>query len=909
MNLENKRKDILRKINFNDPLKRQFFRELATTTNPSPWFKNLIDEGYFKPETYPSPKEDEENEGYITIPYWLPSGFLENLAKLNCLNEDPEITELLLEIINDYINYDFAERNYRTDYVFFKVIFYLPKDKITECHINLVSKALHSNLDSTLIQSELSDIAIKRLIEYESEELLLKLLEIILDFRKKEIKYDDKFVYNEFLSIMDEFWLNKTLKDKKPSIGEFCALSASKVALRKIADILKEDENQFNYISIPTIEDHPQTLSSEDYDVQLVHFVRDMFDYLNSEGIDSDEIRECTKELAVSDNKIFKRIAIYIINLYYDKLNDLFWEWKDNPLDDIDLRHDIYRLFKYNHVKFEKDSERIDLVIKWIENQKYIHELQNEGAESDVISYQKLRWLSAFEKSQNPRIRLLIEDCKKFYTGKIEHPDFDLWTSGLITTSPKYSEKLAEMPNKKLADYLNDENKIESIFERSDLSESFIKCVSDNPGKFTNNLSFFLDVSRENQYNLLYGLLEAWRSKKTFDCSEIFDFISEIIENGELWTEKSDERDYRNLIVSVIADFIEIVTKLDNQAFDTNLLPKAERILLIIVKKTSSDLPQMHDLPTSVLNSTLGKIFSAMIIYSLRCFRVSGSFPDGIRLEFEKQLKDPPIELSLTLGRYLPNLCALDRDWTKNSIKFIFPDKIETWKPAFIGYLFYSSQIYTEIYNFLKKGNHYGRAIKTDFEDRNITIRLIQHICTFYLNGDEDLVDSNSLTLKLIQNKNPEQISFLINFILAKKPVHIDIVKKLWSTIYEEFIEEEETKKCEVVAKLSRWIELVETIDDDIFQWLLFSAKCMKSHTSMSIFIESLTKHVENTPKEVGEIFLAFEKTPDHRIEDIKKIVVTLFQKNQSEIANRICYIYWQEGNDFLRDIHEEYNP
>ena len=128
---------------------------------------------------------------------------------------------------------------------------------------------------------------------------------------------------------------------------------------------------------------------------------------------------------------------------------------------------------------------------------------------------------------------MLIEDCKKFYTGKIEHPDFDLWTSGLITTSPKYSEKLAEMPNKKLADYLNDENKIESIFERSDLSESFIKCVSDNPGKFTNNLSFFLDVSRENQYNLLYGLLKLAFQKKHC-CSEIFELLSVNYENGEL---------------------------------------------------------------------------------------------------------------------------------------------------------------------------------------------------------------------------------------------------------------------------------------------------------------------------------------------------------------------------------------
>jgi hypothetical protein len=890
--LKNKRKIILEKIRDNEPLRKHFFQKLSITSNPFPWLDDLIDEGYFDQDKYTQP--------------WEPSGYFENLSKLNYRENDQKTTEVIVEITNNYINLDFDERNSVVDYVFLKVIFNLPKEKIKADHIIFISKTLDSKWDSTLIQAELSEMVIPRLIEYKLNKLLLMLLKIILDFKKEPKKY-----YDDYVSIIDEFWLNKILNDNKPAIAELCALDASKVALKIISDISDEDKNQFNHASIPAIEDHPQTLFPEEYKIQLVHFVRDMFEYVHLNFPYSDEMRECTIFLAGSGKSIFKRFAIYIINLYYNELNDIFWGWADNPLDEIDLTHDIHRLLNLNLPKFDNDEDKIDRILEWINTDEYICEIEKEGADPSQIAYQKLKWLYPLKESENPKIQALIEECNQHYEGEIEHPDFHFWMGELEAIEPKDSEKLCEKTNSELADYLNDKYDTESMFDRSELSESFIKCVSDNTEKFTTDLDPFLDISRENQYNLLYGLYSVWRSEKTFECNEIFDFILKIITDKDFWKEDPDESgNYRYLVVSEIADFIEIGTKDDRYSFDKDLLPKAGDILLFLADNTESDLREMHDLTTSVLNSSLGKIFSAMIVYSMKCVRESEKFPDKIKASIEKRLSNPPIELSVTLGKYLPYLCALDKDWVKIHIKSIFPDEIEVWKPAFIGYLFYSSTIYTDIYNLLKNDGHYERAIYTDFEDHNINQRLIQHICTFYLKGDEDLDDPDSLISKLINSGDSEKISLFIHFILARKDtIALNQVKPLWSRIIHIFSEDEGTEHCGIVAKLARWLELVDEIDADILNWLIKSAKCMKSQTEMSIFIEKLANHVEKSPQEVGKIYLELlKKTPEHRKEHIMEIVEILFQKNETIVANYICNEYRLKGLDFLRDIHEKYN-
>jgi len=117
-------------------------------------------------------------------------------------------------------------------------------------------------------------------------------------------------------------------------------------------------------------------------------------------------------------------------------------------------------------------------------------------------------------------------------------------------------------------------------------------CVSDNPEKFSIQLTPFLGVHRKYQYALLRGLYEAWRTDKSFEWSEVFDFILTIVDSDTFWQEESTDQpyDYRNWIVSTTAELIEEGTRDDKHAFDSAHLPKAERTLLILANRAQSDL-------------------------------------------------------------------------------------------------------------------------------------------------------------------------------------------------------------------------------------------------------------------------------------------------------------------------------
>lgn len=314
-----------------------------------------------------------------------------------------------------------------------------------------------------------------------------------------------------------------------------------------------------------------------------------------------------------------------------------------------------------------------------------------------------------------------------------------------------------------------------------------------------------------------------------------------------------------------------------------------------------------------------------MINYSLRYAQLNRKeqedrWVESIKADFEKRLNrefESSLEFSVILGEYLPNLCYLDKPWVKNNINRIFPkDKEIYWKAAFTGYLSYSSRIYKEIYLLLRENKHYDKAVNTDFQDKHITVRLVQHICNSYIEGWEMLADRNSLICKLIKNKNATQLSEIVNFFWMLRDKLTDKikakVKPLWGELFEivsQNIENPEYKK--VISELSKWLSLIDEIDDEMLEWLKLSAKHIGGFAiDISFFVEYLLKHAPTEPEKVGEIYLELLSSdiyPDYKKEDRVSIVQILYEKGQKELADRICNMYGAEGYDFLRELYEKH--
>ena len=178
------------------------------------------------------------------------------------------------------------------------------------------------------------------------------------------------------------------------------------------------------------------------------------------------------------------------------------------------------------------------------------------------------------------------------------------------------------------------------------------------------------------------------------------------------------------------------------------------------------------------------------------------------------------------------------------------------------------------------------------------------------------LDDRNSLICKLIENRNATQLSAIVNFFWMLRDKFTDKikakVKPLWKVLFEivsQNIENSEYQK--VISELSKWLSLIDEIDDETLEWLKLSAKHIGgSARDISFFVEYLLKHAPTEPEKVGEIYLEMLSSdlyPDYKKEDRVSIVQILYEKGQKGVADRICNMYGAKGYDFLREIYEKH--
>jgi hypothetical protein len=330
----------------------------------------------------------------------------------------------------------------------------------------------------------------------------------------------------------------------------------------------------------------------------------------------------------------------------------------------------------------------------------------------------------------------------------------------------------------------------------------------------------------------------------------------------------------------------------------------------------------MGDLTTSVLNSSKGKIFSALIDYSMRLSHLSiegeeRKWKESIKSEFNTRLDrdfEPSVEFSYILGKYISHIFYLDEIWTKENIDKIFLVAQEKhWEAAFTGYLFYCSQIDKQIYFLLREKGHYKKAIQTKFGDNHINERLVQHICIGYIEGWEKLDDKESLIFQLLEKPDPQRISEIIRYFETQNnkvtwKVNSKI-KPLWNLLYDILLMSEGNKDYQVVASdLLSWVSLIDYIDPEILEWIKFSVRNLDS---VPDFIEDLIIHAQRTPLEVGEIYIEMlenGKYPYYHEDETKEIVRILYENDQKEIADRICNCFELKGYGFLRQIYKKCN-
>ncbi len=904
-----------------------FFQKLGSPA----WLEPLKDAGWFHPDRQPTSQEVPDQPVY----FWHALGYVEKVADHTQKAPCEKTFNILADIVNTIVDYtnDIGESiaSDHTDWRVITIICTLPIEQIESRHITFVSTSLRPKSGSTLMDSAIGDTVLPKLLDGGAKELTIALLEDMLDA---------EVIHGDIRAVMEEYWLWDALQKHEQAITELCGVEAVQITCARIRALINEGAYSFNVIR--KIDSAPSDYPDRRYAELLVGFTSSILRAIKFDNSIEEIVKDLLQEgLAVTYNDpvkkearaIFGRIALTAVTHHYENLKHLFWEWEGNPLENIGLKPELYHLIQTNCQAFEESE--IGRILDWIESAQYMVSADDFETRAKVIAYRKREWLSALMETGNKEIVSAYQKYEQINPAKLEHPGLLWWTEvrwGEVR--PVTVETLSDMSNAQIAEYLikfkEENNNLSAPTERG-LAETFEECVKIDPQRFTGELHLFQDVRALYQHSILSGFLMAWRDKKEFNWAALLEFIHQTLSSERFWDEQHETGlNYRDWVLSVVADLVAAGTKNDKYAFDVQLLPLAEEILLILVGKVESEghviatRDGIHtvDLPLTFLNSVKGKTFTAMIDYALRFARTNnieqGSrWPLSIKKDFTNRLDrsiEPSIGFSFALGAYLPNLLYLDKEWVISNIDNIFPKQDENyWQVAFSGYLFYSN-IREELYYLLKAHGHYQKGLNTDFTNMEVQERLVAHVCTGWIEDGEVLNDKTSLIYQLINSDNPNHLSHLVHFFWRQRdslPEKMKAkVRPTWRALYESLSQKDNVERYgEVLSRLSGWVALVDKMDVEVLKWLKMSTQHIKGLTDSAFFVEDLLPHATKTPAEVGDIYLGMLKHniyPHYNQEHIQQIVRVLYNKEHKEIANRICNLYGEAGFDFLRSLYDE---
>ena len=900
------------------------------------WLEPLKDAGWFDPKKRPIHQDEPDQSEYYRSSVWDALKYVEKVA--NHTRESPceKTFNILADIVNTIVDYTNdiggSIASDHTDWRVITIICTLPIEQIESRHITFVGTSLRSKSGPTLIDSAIGDTVLPKLLNGGAKELTLALLENMLDA---------EVVHGDIKAVMDEYWLADALQKHEQAISELCGIEVVQIACARIQALI--DEGAYSFNVVVEIDSSASDSPHRRYAELLVGLTSRLLRSVKFDNRVKKIVKDLLQEgLAVSYNDplkkegrtVFGRIAFSVITHHYEDLKHLFWEWEGNPLEEFGIKPAIYQLIKTHCFTFEKDE--FDQILRWIESYQSSSNRDDDEESLKTEALKKREWLSALMETNNEKVVSAYQKYQRINPRKIKHPGFSRWTEvGWGYTSPITVDVLSGMSNAQIAEFLNGfkQDEIAGPSEPSEegLREVIEEYVAANPQRFTDGLQPFCDVHLRYQYSLLQGFLKAWRDKKEFDWTALLKFIHQILSSEPFWDEQRETGlNYRDWVLSVVADLVTDGTKNDKYAFDVQLLPLAEEILLILVGKVKSESPviatgdgiQTVDLPLTFSGSVKGKTFTAMVDYALRFARTNnieqGSrWPLSIKREFNNRLDrsiEPSIGFSFALGAYLPNLLYLDKEWVISNIDNIFPQQEENyWRVAFSGYLFYSD-IREELYCLLKAHGHYQKGLNTDFTNTEVQKQLVAHVCTAWIEDSETLNDKASLIHELINSENPNHLSHLVHFFWRQRdnlPEKMKAkVRPTWRALYESLSQKEDIGKYEaVLSKLSGWVALVDTIDAEVLKWLKMSTQYIRGLTDSAFFVEELLPHATKTPAEVGNIYLGMlthNIYPYHDQEHIQEIIRALYRTGHTEVADRICNLYGAAGFDFLRSLYDE---
>jgi hypothetical protein len=921
---------------------RNYFFKKVTALH---WFPVLKKEGFFKPSEKTRPQEAKE-KGLFSIPVWNVLFYLDAVSQTANLPDNEKYISELLSIIEDVSTYKDTkgERidNYRTWYYFVKMLLNLPNEKITEEVINFIPIWLDSKFDTGVPGSEITTKLLPKFLTDNPEDIRKaeKIIESITAIRTYPLSEERARILGkkkEEKLAVDPYWLKEAFDKFSQVIAEKCSRRVIEDLASKVKSLLKKEENG-SYESFYEEPDYSinDPLRILTFILKGILLAKAKSDVNTTKGI----LRKFLKDKYL----FFPKMAIYIIGQSIDNYSPLFWEILESKIGAIIFKNTLY--FGDELKNLLKNLKPLSSEQREVLNIRIEQGVNRHTPKKDTKKFLALFKQEIYEAlSHDSYFKDLYEEMKKIT--KVDtalHPAIGkVRTRSGPGPAPLTKEEILRMTNIELTEFLS-KFKTKDFWEGptvGGLSDILREAVKTDPNKFIDDLIPFENAGFIYIYRILDGFRDAWKEKKAIDWGKIFDFVSTYIQRQQFWDDEYivEQGEWlggadHNWITGITAELIEESTRDDSWAFSEDYFDKARRIIFYLLREPEED-KDVSNYVTYTLNTPCGKLISSLVNLALRIARVNDKkgikterrWSEEYRNKFNDILSKKIIEAYVSLGRFLPNLYYLDKNWVVEKIEQISTEKGSKYWEAFVDGYFSIGRVYDELYVLMKPHCQYG--LSYNFRDKRNQEHLMQHVCIGYLRDHEKLDDSNSLFRKIIDSWKPDQIKGIIGFFWMQRDIITERseenekmrekITEFWRQLYKKYKRKDEKSLTQedkkILSEASKLTVILPQIDPESYEWLMLSAPYVHEHFNSSFFIQSLDElknkgDSTKSAKYIGEIYLKMlEKiTPDFDKKRIRPIIEFLYSASAQEDANKICNIYGSRGYEFLRDIYEKHS-
>ena len=919
-----KEKDLLDRVLKKPEIQPFFFRKLKGLH----WFNPLQDRGFFAPEKNPKPLSARE-AGSVNIPFWQATEYLVKTSEELSAPENEEYAVKFIELLRTITLHAKTENysNYRTWWQLAEIIRNIPVHLIKVEDIDLIDYWLDDPYNRDLVAEDVGKKWLPDLLGKQDDhcmQIALRLLDCLykVDFvEKKTGDYERK----EPLLRYDSYHAKKITKNVAKLSGLKLGLPAVEIFQRRLVSILNEgDKDSWSSIWRKAIEEHKQNGGLDDVDDLIVTAYRDCL----SGFIDNNaqEATDYLRSMFSGQYQTLKRIAIHAVDKQYSVLKNLVDTALLPEYFHDNFRHELWHLLSGHYNEFSSDQKK--KVIEIIEGLEVFDEDKNVNVEA--TAYKRAIWLSAIKDYTD----VTIELYKKYTTitkAEPKHPDFSSYmTSGWVEhKSPIPIEHLLTLSVDSLVETINNYKDTGSgLFDEpglEGLAKSFKDVVKTKAKDIYRELMKFANSDLAFIYPFIEAYHELWNDKRELPWNDVWppllDFCLNLAKRDKFWSEENiKERPNfvanRHRIVGAIGRLIEDGTRSDDHAFDKSLLPKAKEVLLVLLERQEGEESKFNSDAVSVaINSPRGRCIEGLVNLTLRSCRLAhkehGDHTqawnqyEGIYEAEIKRSQRREYEFATLVAIYLPNFLYMSREWVMSHLSDIFDQSdYQKWLCAMQGYA-YVSAIYEEFYTYLKASGDFLKALDDGCLKEKVNERIIQNIAVAYINGFEDIKQSDSLMSILIERKKLDELSELIWFIWTlrnKDDVKLrEKIYELWPRLLE--IVDVNSREGRILASnLCHWAAFVDQIDAAVENWLLKIAPYANENHNASDLLQSLAAISDSQPLKAQKIWIKMLESysydyPEDAIRQIFKNLIALGADGERK-AKEVVDAYVRHGTD-----------